>query len=386
MAQGFKVGTHMSPHILDRRERMLVNNTYIGESDFVQRFKRILTAADQTEKDGFGGVSLFEYMLAIAYVTYIDENVDYMVIETGLGGKFDATNSISREDKLAIITRIGLDHTSILGKTYTAIAKQKAGIIGMNNCVITITQPERVLTVFKAAVAEKNGTLQVINTSDIQHINTTSEVTSFHYLGKPYELGLLGTHQVENACIALCALKTLSQRDGFVIQEEAVKNALKTASLPARLEKRSYVGTPIFLDGAHNPQKMRALIKSLKAILPNQKIHFLVGFKAGKECEEILQCIIPLAKHITVTRFSRPISGHILSVEPTQFVSFFEKMKFSNYTLVEDAQRALDSAAKGELLVITGSLYLASEIRPFLTEYQPITDPDQTQISRSQTL
>lgn len=146
---GFKVGLHISPHLVDVRERCQINNKLIDEKTFYQSLNKIVPYVDQVTKSKYGKPTYFEILVALVFSIFSQRKVDYAVIETGLGGLLDGTNVVSRKDKLCVLTKIGFDHMTILGNTLTQIARQKAGIIQKNNQVISINQQTSVKKVIE---------------------------------------------------------------------------------------------------------------------------------------------------------------------------------------------------------------------------------------------
>jgi len=305
-ANGKRVGMYTSPHLFDVRERIQIDGEWIPKTRFEEYRARILTLGEPT---------YFELGTAMAFQYFADENVDYAVIETGMGGLYDATNVVERADKVVVITRIGLDHTDFLGNTIEEITRHKLGIIRPGNPTI-IFDPR-------------------------QHTTPRSEST------------LLGPHQRENAALALEVLELLARRDGWKIDWTAVENAFRNAHLPGRMDVRQINGQTLVLDGAHNPQKMEALVAALREVFPNRPLHFLIAFKRGKDVEAMQKIISNIATSTINTTFT-PQEQDVRNEAADLPNSLPQK-------------EALDEAFRrarldGGIVVATGSLYFLADL------------------------
>ena len=369
---GFKTGLTLSPHLKDIRERVQINNQLISKEKFVLYLNQLLGAIEKMASSPYGSPTYFEILIGLAFYSFCQEKVNYAVIETGLGGWFDGTNVVKNPQKVVILTRIGLDHTQVLGKTIGEIALQKAKIIQPDNTVFALKQKPAANKIFeKIARKEKAKLFFVEKGVRFKNIKPTPEKTIFNFFWPPYNfknlaLGLLGAHQAENCSLALAAISFLSQRDNFSFDEKKIRQTLKKASFPGRLEILKINGRIIILDGAHNPQKIAALAKNLKNFFPNQKFDFLIAFKKKKDFAKALPKITPLAQKIYLTRF---FQGHqdwlALSEGPGKIKKVLKKLKFDNFEIASDPQKVIDKKTR-QPLVITGSLYLLSEIYPFI--------------------
>jgi len=256
---GFKVGLTVSPHVYDIRERLQINNHLIPEPDFAAVLNSILPIANKFKRQMGREPSYFELLIGMAFKYFAANNTDYMVIETGLGGLLDATNTIHRQDKAAVITRIGIDHAHILGNRVKDIATQKAGIIHTNNTVIALKQSPSVNRVIKARALEKKARVDWVSTTPSRD----------HYL-------------LENQQVAAAAVKAVSQRDSWQLNVDKQNIAIKNLKLPGRFEELILGRQTFILDGAHNEQKLNALINSVKKKYPARKFGFILGMKDNK--------------------------------------------------------------------------------------------------------
>lgn len=370
-AHGKKVGLHVKPHMYDLRERFQINNEIISEELFVTYSDNFFVHMEEVNNSGYGKLTYFEVLIALAFYIFEKEKVDYAVIETGVGGLFDGSNTVHNPAKISVITSIGFDHTAILGKTIKEITTQKAGIIQEGNTVIALSQTEEINTIIKNAADIKKATLSFISKNNF-HI-TTSDISGslfdFNFLDIRLEnlhLGLAGDFQVQNAAIALAILIQVCKRDSFTIEKDRINVALSALTIPGRFDIISRKNKQIILDGAHNRQKMESFITNLHTYFPGKKFTFLLGFKEGKDITSILDLIFPIAEKIYITDFFNNQADFVsLSVDLHSLAELIQKKEFTNVEIIYNAADAiLDIVEDMEdsILVITGSLYLLSDV------------------------
>lgn len=390
--QGFSVGLSVSPHMFDVRERMqvfrspgkpgsLTHATNVGHADnlpskklVLEYFNQILPIIEKMKKTKYGSPTFFEINVALAYHMFAKEKLDYAVMETGLGGRLDATNCVSNKNKIAIITRIGYDHTEFLGKTLAKIAREKAGIIKNRNTVIGHKQSVIIDDIIKEKCSDENSNLFLIGRNNYKIASSTAQETTFDLNFsdlklKNIRLGLIGKHQAENCSLALACLALLAKREKFKINEQKLRKALKKISIPGRFNILKHEDKKVIIDGAHNPQKMQIFIKNLSQIFPGQKFDFVLAFKKGKDFKKMLEKIIPLADKIYLSSFSvHKAATHLNSVDSNIVSSYLKKKKFKNIEVVTSNQKEILSVIKSSKkpVAITGSLYLIGSIYPYL--------------------
>lgn len=342
---GFKVGFHQSPHLTDVRERFQINNQIISKEELIFYLNKIIPIIDFVGKTFYGLPTYFEILVGLAYLIFYEKKVNYAVMETGLGGWYDATNVVERPDKLAVLTKIGLDHTNILGKTIKEIALQKAMIINENSQAISINQLPSAKKIIEEVAIKKQAKVIFVTKNN-------------------YKLNLIGEYQKENASLALESLRFLGKRDRFLINQEKVKKVFENAHFPGRFDVKKVNGKTVVFDGAHNPQKMLAFIKALIKEYPEKKFNFLLAFKSGKDYKKMLKVIIPWADSITLTSFFTENQDMInLSEKPTVIGQQLRKIGFNNFSIVPSNKKAWETVLnKKEPIVVTGSLYLVGEI------------------------
>lgn len=370
-SQGATVGLNLSPHIIDIRERIQINGSLVSQDEFVQYLNSIVAVIEETRNTRYGKPTYFDVVTALAFTVFADKNVDYAVIETGLGGLLDGTNVVTRADKVAVITKIGLDHMAILGNTEEKIAQQKAGIIQYKNPVFTTTQRNEVLSVFQNEVAKKQTVLSI--SQHPQTVQNTQEGIVFDYKGIQWnihnlEVGLFGDFQAENASLALQVCEFISQRDSLPFNEASLRRKLQMIRFPGRFEEKTISSKTVILDGAHNPQKMNAFVTGIQHRYPGKKFHILLACKSGKDIEEIVPILLPVSEHIILTTFSN--NGNDLihtSTTPQDLAAVLKKHDFNSYEIIVDLKTAIQKVLSDEHeYIITGSLYLIGEAAPLI--------------------
>lgn len=356
---GYKTGLYTSPYVTDFRERMQINGEMIPKGELCALVESIYPLARAMEQHG-ESITEFEFITAAAFQWFAQSQCDFVVLEVGLGGRFDATNVIDTP-LVSVITSISLDHTAILGDTVEQIAFEKCGILKTYGSAVSYPhQAPAAAQVIEQAAKDRGVTLLVPNPADIQVLKKSLCGMELLYKDKKLHLPFIGEHQVYNALTALAALSVLKGK-GIVIRDEAVAAGFAAARIPARLELLSR--RPLcLLDGAHNPGGAEALASALRDLLPGKKIIGIMGMLKDKDSHLALQMLAPLfAKLITVT----PDNPRALNA-----LSLAERAKglCADITPMDDVNAALHAAA-GEAggdgaVVICGSLYLAGQIRP----------------------
>lgn len=376
IGQGFTIGLTLSPHLLDIRERFQINNQLISKKEFVFYLNQIIPVIEAVKKTNFGKPTFFEIIIALAFYIFYQKQVDYAVIETGLGGLMDGTNTINSSDKVVVLTKIGLDHTAILGPNLASIAAQKAGIIHSHNPCFSINQSLVVKKVFDQVASSQQTSINYISRpKNISHLTPKNFNLSYNFNFqdlhlKSVTLNTIGLYQIDNSALALSVLKFLSSRDQFTLNIKNIYQSLISCQFYGRIDLRRFNQKYFILDGAHNPQKMAALIKSLKLFFPGQKFTFLLAFKQRKDFTKMIKMILPLADQIILTKFKVTSQDMVqLSQSQLSLNHLFTNLNFSNFKNITDQLEALKFALKSDHpIVVTGSLYLLGEIYPLLNK------------------
>lgn len=332
-----KVGLFTSPHLVDLRERIQINNQPISRKSFTEVMNSLLPHLKRIKP------TFFETMTALALCYFAEEKVDYAIMEVGLGGRLDATNIIN--PLVSIITRIDFDHTDKLGHTLTRIAGEKAGIIKPNTPVITIKQQPEVMRVIRTYACKLKAPLYQIPKSKCLMSN--------------FQYRVVGQHQKENLALALDACKLLK------VNIRNPQSAIRNITLPARIEVVSR--NPItIIDTAHNPVSMQALVDTIKTEFRYKQLVLVIGLARDKEVDKILRIILPLADIIIFTKSDNP-----RLLEPMDFIDYIKDYDLAVPIFLEPKCRkalriAQAVAGRKDLILITGSFYLAGSLYPYL--------------------
>lgn len=343
---GIKTGLYTSPYVVDFRERIQLNGSYIPCEDLA-RLCEIVKNTGIT-------VTEFEFITALAMLWFNEQNCDIVILEVGLGGRYDATNVI-KAPCCSVIMKIDYDHTAYLGNTLAKIAGEKCGII-KNGCP-TVSYPLQdgeALSVIKSNAEH----LTIPDISRLNIISSDIEGNTFVYKDTKYQTRLVGEHQVYNA---ITVIETLNA-SGLNISENDMVKGIAEAVIPARLEIIS--NRPlVILDGAHNPNGANALSDFMKN--RKEKIIGISGMMADKNCDEFLRTVMPYCKAlvtVTVKENSRSISADELKTMADKYCD--------DVTTADDYATAIDIAVKKSNnkcpIFVFGSLYLAGAIRESL--------------------
>ncbi len=339
---GLKTGLFISPFILDFRERIQINGDFIPEAELCNLAKIVMDTGIQLTE--------FEFITAIAFLYFENMECDIAIIETGLGGRLDATNVLTNL-KASVITKIGLDHTAILGDTIEQITREKCGIIKCAPVITNFNQPKDALNVLK----EYNPI--IANTEKLKVIKSGIFGNEFLYDGCLYKTSLSGEYQIENALIVIeTALK-------LGVSTEVLQKALQNTFFPARIEVICKNPT-IILDGAHNQDGAEALAKIMQKY--NGEITAIVGMCADKDCEKVLKTTLPYCKNaiaVEIENMPRALKAEKLC-EMAQ--------KYTACDIAKDYITALEKIRGEDIVFVFGSLYLASSIRQKLKNFYKV--------------
>lgn len=351
-AAGKKTGLFTSPYVFDFCERIQINNKNIPHDDLSLVVEKVKNACDRLSAKGTEPTE-FEAITAAAMLYFYEQKCDAVVLEVGLGGRYDSTNIIPCP-KAAVITSISLDHTKILGDTVEKIAAEKCGIIKNGGTVITTSeQNEKALSVIKDTVKEKNGRLLIGDVSAAEILSEDIFGTEISYNGLTVKIPLVGRHQVENTVGVITAARALG------ISDEFIKKGIESTVIHARMEiiSRSPV---IMLDGGHNPECAAALENVLVRFAGDKSITVLIGMMADKDTKDYLAAILPHCKTAVFTKPSNPRAEdeNVLLREGKCFCRDVVSVKDP-----KDAYKKAESLVKnGDMLLVCGSFYLLSDI------------------------
>ena len=363
---GCRTGLYTSPHLSRFTERITISGQEISEEKVADLAERVF-ALIQDLGPGFK-TTFFEVTTAMAFLYFADEAVDLAVIETGLGGRLDATNVLM--PRVSVITNVALEHTDYLGDTVEAIAREKGGIIKPGVEVVTGERNPGILGVIQD-ICERQGSRLIalghdFSVSDII-LDRSDGSRRFHYSGEQHRwdhmaVGMLGNHQVVNAAVALGTLEVLIAQ-GVAVDEGAVRRGLAAARWPGRMEIMSH-DPLVIVDGAHNPHAAAALTTTLEKDLRYRRLILVVGILNDKDIPAVINPLLPLADRLVLTR-----PRYVRGADPRTVASRIGQTGIPVSvagTIPEAIEEALSFCVPDDLLLITGSLYTVGEARDHL--------------------
>jgi dihydrofolate synthase/folylpolyglutamate synthase len=335
-AGGALTGLTVSPHIKSITERVQINGQPLSDEDFCEYMSEFLPLATADQENL---PSYFEVMMVFALWVFDKRGVDYAVIETGLGGLHDSSNICRRTDKVCVITDIGIDHTHVLGNTVEEIAAQKAGIIAPGNNVIMHHQNDSVMGVINEYVGRQDAHLNVVSPQAYR------------------------SYQDRNFALARAVYNEVADRDGLPVIDDENLEKIRRLTVPGRFETVTRRGVNVLRDGAHNEQKMQALVGTLRATYPGQKWAIILAMKQSKDYEAVIRLLAPITSRAIATRFELSQDVPIRSVDPDLLIKEFGKygVECDEYPTVAKAVDAFINQNEQHILV-TGSLYSLSQV------------------------
>jgi dihydrofolate synthase/folylpolyglutamate synthase len=351
---GYKVGLYTSPHLVRFNERICINNCQISDADVVKSYKAV-----QQVHHGDRSPTFFEFATAMALYEFGRQKVEWAVIETGMGGRYDATNIIT--PAISIITNVSMEHRDYLGNTLAQITREKAGIIKQRTPVVTAVKQKQAQSVVQRVAHKKSAPVFMLGKDFTVRRNRTGYFSyygienTWHDLQTP----LLGHYQVQNAALALAASELLNKLKAE-ISFKSIKNGLTKTRWPGRLEIVSDKPL-VILDGAHNLIAARNLSKFLAANLVNRRIILVVGILDDKPYESMLKSLLPVCSRAIITRAKTD------RALPPQKLYATAKKIISDVTTVADvakaAKHAIETAGPDDVVCIAGSLYVVGEAK-----------------------
>ena len=363
-AAGYKTGLTISPYVLDFRERFQIDGEMIPPRTLANLTEKVLDAIDAIEAEGGEKPVEFEAVTALAFLWFAREKCDLVVLETGLGGRCDATNVVPHK-LVAAITKIGYDHMEVLGDTLDKIAAEKAGIIKEGTVVVNYPdQPAEAMGPILTAAAEAHTSIITPDKDDLTLLRGKRLENRIDYGGYRAALGLPGTHQANHAAMAVEIALALWREFGYDISDDAILQGLADARMPARIEvlRRHPL---LLLDGCHNPDGAKMLAATLTRADFEENLVGVLGVLADKDYKDMLSDLAPcFAKIYTVT----PNCPRALSAEELQKEARFHTDAEAADSVGDAIRKAVDYADENNLagVVVCGSLYLAAEASPLL--------------------
>lgn len=386
MEAGYTAGAFISPHLVTVRERMMLNSRMIRQDEFIQAFLRVRTVYLQSGAgEGLPHPSYFEFLflMFMSWIQSLERRPDYVILETGLGGRLDSTNTVAQK-KITVITRIGMDHMEYLGNTIPEIASEKAGIIRKQVPVICLKDPPeawRVISSGAAAAGSECVSIEPESFADVRRISSedvsgSSIAVSLHLPSGTElrtELQTPALYQAENAALAAAAIDCLRQQSGTEISDIQIEDGLQHAFWPGRMEECL---PGVFLDGAHNADGIHAFLESVRE-MKNIGGRNLLLFSAVRDkqfhvmTDEVASSGLFDRIAAAPMRTGRSLTERVL--EESLVESFREQSMqappMEKYASVRDAFRSLMKIKnQNDRIYAAGSLYLVGEVKEILLE------------------
>lgn len=357
---GLKTGLFISPYVCRFEERIQINGKPVDEKTFVSAWEKVYKNIKVLQSKGVI-VNEFEAVTALGMEIFAREKCEIVVLETGLGGKWDATNVI--EDPLCtVITSIGFDHTAVLGNTISEITTEKCGIIKENGITVTAPQRSKALEIIRKKAKDKNNIIFFAQDVELDDIEYSIRKTYFTYKGERFSLNLLGSYQIINVKTVFATLSALNvtKKLGFKITLESVHKGLDEAVHLARFQVYS-LHPLIIVDGAHNPDGTAQLAKTLHKLLPDEKPIALCGMMADKKIENSLVNLKGVFSKIYTVTVDNPRTATDEAVSKIFIDMGQDAIMCGN--VEEGLKIALKQAEiEGKPLVVCGSLFLCGEV------------------------
>lgn len=369
-AAGYRVAVFTSPHLVDIRERFLVAGKMVEKQTFLDAFLQIYESLDWNvleQDDNAYHPTFFEYLFFMAMIIFPKEEIDYCILETGLGGRLDATNAVSKKE-ISVITRISLDHVEYLGDTVAQIASEKAGIMQQGAPVVFTDGVSDATDVFCKCAAELGIAAHSVSKNEYSFLNFHNKTIDFsvhtrYYGYVRFTLHTIARYQMENAALAVRAIEVLDE--ARTITAEQLQKGVSACSWQGRMEE---IMPGVYVDGAHNEDGIRAFLETVKedGCEGNRKLLFSVV--QDKDYEHMIQEVAQskLFEEIAIAHMH---TGRAASLDSIR--ELFDRYPFCKYSLYTEVDTALEELVRDkreeERIYIAGSLYLVGEIKESLS-------------------
>ena len=376
--QGYNVGLYTSPYLEEFNERIKINNVNISDEDLAQSVSRVSDAIGQMIEEGCDHPTEFEIITACAFLYFRDRDVDFAVIEVGLGGRLDATNVCI--PLVSAITSISMDHMEYLGDTLARIAFEKGGIIKNKRPVVLYQQSDEVESVISSICSERYSELFITENDKIEYISEgmSSQSVNLEVMGHFYsgiEISLPGRHQARNLAVALSVLRLLEiSSDISQVDTEALYRSIRETRWPGRMEVIKTEPLTI-IDGAHNPDGAAILSESVDRYLVGKKINLVFGMLRDKDILSVAKLLAVRADRIIITEPESPraassaeVHGIILEALRGEDVPDITEIP----DIEEAVRHAQSMAGDGEAVIYAGSLYMIGRVRSLLRKMYDI--------------
>lgn len=364
---GNRTGRYISPTLFSYREKIQVNERFIGREDLARLTAKVKKAAEEMKNSGKGSPTIFEIETALAFLYFVEQKCDIVILETGLGGALDATNVITTS-VMEVITSISMDHMEFLGDTLGKIALQKAGIIKPHTAVVSAMQETEAAEVILDVCRKKECICNMVDPKQIEHISYGCDGQSFSYKNwDNIKISLMGSYQIKNAALALEAIEALREL-GYQLNDNAVYQGMKKAVWKGRftiISKEPF----IIMDGAHNQAAAEELVRSLKLYYPGKKFYYIFGMFRDKDYHQVIRLTAPLAEYIITVE--TPENPRALPAEELKkAVAEVNPSVEAAGSLRMAVNQVMEQIDKDAVIVIFGSLSFLGEAEMAVNRYK----------------
>lgn len=364
---GYRTGRYISPTLFSYREKIQVNEKLIGREDLSRLTEKVKAAAEEMQNCAAGDPTIFEIETALAFLYFVEQKCDIVILETGLGGALDATNVITTP-VMEVIASISMDHMEFLGDTLGKIAYQKAGIIKPDTSVVSAMQQPEAMEVICNVCRERDCTFQAVDPEQIKDISYGYEGQSFSYKNwENIKISLMGSYQIKNAVLALEAINAL-RKLGYDLKDRAVYQGMKKAIWKGRFTLISK-DPVILMDGAHNPAAAEELVRSLKLYYAGKKFYYIFGMFRDKDYAQVIRLTAPMAEHIiTVQTPGNPRA--LPAAELKEAVAEVNPSVEAAESLHMAVNQVMERIDSDSVVVIFGSLSFLGEAEMAVNRYK----------------
>ena len=354
--QGYKVGKFISPHLIKYNERIIINNKEIADDEIAKIITELEPQFKQYETEENTKVTFFELITLIAFIHFYRSKVDFVVLETGLGGLYDCTNIINNT-LVSVITSIGYDHMKILGNTLPQIAYQKAGIMKENSNTVFFEQKDEINNVLKKVAKEKNNNLHIIKNESITNYSFDNKYQYFDYESyKRLEVVLKGKKQIQNAAICIKCIDIIKE-NGYKVSEKSIREGLKTVVHKARMETLNKNPLVIF-DGAHNEPAIENLHSMVEMYFKDYNRTYIVSILKRKDYKKMIELLLKdeRAKFIFTTGNNE--DRYTAKEELYNIAEKYRQTNIEKMELTDALNASLKNKDKNCVYFVVGSFYI----------------------------
>ena len=359
---GYRAGRYVSPASFSYEERFRINEENISKKDLCFYMEKIKNVAEEMVRDGMSHPTMFEIETALSFLYFLDKKVDVVLLETGMGGRLDATNVV-KKPIATVIASIGMDHMQFLGDTLEKIASEKAGIIKEGCPVISYDNTKEVNEVIKNKAKQMHAKVTFVNSAGIRVLQESLNGESFSYRssdGRWYEkieIPLLGRHQINNAALALETLNVI--KNYYCISDFQTEDGMRKTIWRGRIEilEREPM---VICDGAHNPDGAKSLLSFLQNNFTNQRLIYIMGVLSDKDYEQMVQILVPAADKIYTVAPDNPRA--LSSRELCNCISKYHQNVEERQRLAECLSEVRQKAEKDDVIIICGTLSFQNEL------------------------